>query len=92
MITLLWKFIFEKNNKKKTEEIIAKGLDIKHVKNLLRDQGILETDKDRGRFDKNVKINGKTKRMYVINNKIFGEDEDDETFYKFGTIIYTGGV
>ena len=59
------------------EEVIARGLDIKHVKNLLRDRGILETDKDRKRFDKNVCIKGKTKRMYVINNKIFGEDEDD---------------
>lgn len=59
------------------EEVIAKGLDIKHVKNLLRDQGILETDKDHKRFDKNVCIKGKTKRLYVINNKIFGEDEDD---------------
>lgn len=59
------------------EEVIARGLDIKHVKNLLRNQGILETDKDRKRFDKNVCINGKTKRMYVINNKIFGEEEND---------------
>lgn len=59
------------------EEVIARGLDIKHVKNLLRDQGILETDKDRSRFDKNVKIRGKTKRMYVINSKIFGEEEND---------------
>ena len=59
------------------EEVVARGLDVKHVKNLLRDQGILETDKDRSRFDKNVKIKGKTKRMYVINNKIFEGEEND---------------
>ncbi len=59
------------------EEVVARGLDIKHVKNLLRDQGILETDKDHKRFDKNVCIKGKTRRMYVINHKIFGEEEND---------------
>ena len=59
------------------EEVVARGLDIKHVKNLLRDRGILETDKDRKRFDKNVCIKGKTKRMYVINSTIFGEEEND---------------
>ena len=59
------------------EEVVARGLDIKHVKNLLRDRGILETDKDRKRFDKKVRIGATTKRLYVINGKIFGEEEND---------------
>ncbi len=57
------------------EEIIAKGLDTKHVKRLLREQGILETDKDKPRFDKVVRVEGKLTRMYVINHKIFEVEE-----------------
>ncbi|MBR1734750.1 MAG: DUF927 domain-containing protein [Alphaproteobacteria bacterium] len=57
------------------EEVIARGLDLKQVKNLLRDLGILETDSDHSRFDKNVWIRGKTVRMYVINHKIFEGDD-----------------
>lgn len=59
------------------EEIIVRWLDLKHVKNLLRDKGILEVDKDHGRFDKNVWIQGKTKRMYVVNHKIYEGEEND---------------
>lgn len=57
------------------EETIARGLDIKHVKNLLRNRGILETGKDCGRFDKQVRVEGKITRMYVINRKIFEGDD-----------------
>lgn len=59
------------------EEVIARGLDVKHVKNLLRDQGILELDSDGKHFAKVVRINQKVVRMYVINSKIFGEEEND---------------
>lgn len=58
------------------EEIVARGLDIKHVKNLLRDRGILETDSDGKHFTKVVRIKQKTVRMYAINHKIFEGEEN----------------
>lgn len=62
--------------KKYFDEIIAKGLDLKHTKTLLRNLGILETDQDCRRFDKKVRIGNKSIRLYVINNKIFEGDDD----------------
>lgn len=59
------------------DEIIARGLDVKHVKTILRNKGILETDKDHSRFDKRVRVEQKLVRMYVINNKIFEGSEND---------------
>ena len=58
------------------EEVVARGLDIKHVKNLLRNQGILETDSDGKHFTKVVRIKQKTVRMYAINHKIFEGEEN----------------
>lgn len=59
------------------DEVVAKGLELRFVKSLLRSRGIFETDKDHSRFDKRVRIGSNLMRLYVINNKIFEEEENE---------------
>lgn len=56
---------------------IAAGLDAKHVKKLLKDKGILETDKDRGRLQKSVKVNGHKQMFIAINYEILKGERND---------------
>jgi hypothetical protein len=58
------------------KNIVAKGLNLKATAKMLIDEGILEPENDKY-FQKRVYLNGKRQRMYLINSKIFRDNEND---------------